>query len=215
MIVLRSALCHYPTKNLNYLEKIGRKAATNAFETNQKRFFVKPLLCSKEETLHALTSSPSSGGYQQDYTKLYHQSEAIRLLCRGLSSATNPKSNQQQSLDDKDERKLSNSQIAKKLWNQYGYVFLGTYLSVYVLTLTSLFLGIDSGFIDPSYFLDNGESAAEAVAKDEAESAMPTPAGTAKIVIAKLEQFEIMRPYIPKIENNPTLLNLGVAWICK
>eukprot|EP00815_Leptocylindrus_aporus_P002061 CAMPEP_0116053098 /NCGR_PEP_ID=MMETSP0322-20121206/1976_1 /TAXON_ID=163516 /ORGANISM="Leptocylindrus danicus var. apora, Strain B651" /LENGTH=108 /DNA_ID=CAMNT_0003536179 /DNA_START=404 /DNA_END=730 /DNA_ORIENTATION=- len=74
-------------------------------------------------------------------------------------------------------------------------------------------MGIDSGWIDPTIFLNEGEQAAEAVLEDEEDSIVATPAELAKIVIKFLDGYPHLRPFIPKIENNPSLVNLGVAWI--
>lgn len=64
---------------------------------------------------------------------------------------------------------------AKELMRMYGPVFFYTYFGVYVMTLTGLFAGIDSGLIDPASiafhgfgFGDGGEEAAAATATADA-----------------------------------------------
>jgi len=115
--------------------------------------------------------------------------------------------------DEKEFSTMTYSQKGRLLLNRYGYVFVPTYASVYVATLASLYMGIDSGWIDPTIFLNEGEQAAEAVLEDEEDSIVATPAELAKIVIKFLDGYSHLRPFIPKIENNPSLVNLGVAWI--
>ena len=150
----------------------------------------------------------SSHAQTEEENKRYNLFE---IKCNRFSVSATNRNNDDEYID---EKKLSYSQRGKILWKRYGYVFIATYLTVYVTTLTSLYVGIDSGWIDPSNFiLSEGETAIEAVQKDEEESMGPTPTGLAKLAIEKIGKFEFMKPYIPKIENNPQLLNLGVAWI--
>lgn len=112
-----------------------------------------------------------------------------------------------------DESKLGFTARGKLMFKRYGSVFIGTYFSVFVVTLSSFYIGIDMGFIDPSNFLAGGETAASEVMHDEEDSMTPSPAGMAKYVIEFAQKYEWSRPFAPKIEGNPKLLNLGIAWI--
>eukprot|EP00976_Prorocentrum_cordatum_P109762 1195076-Prorocentrum_minimum.AAC.3 len=46
----------------------------------------------------------------------------------------------------------------KTLWKQYGWTFLGTYLSVYVATLSGIYLLVYNGFMKPDSFSDDDMS---------------------------------------------------------
>ena len=200
MNTYRSALHHNSSSSTALFRGFGKTLRNN----RQGKIF-----SSEPRCFHTLTSICSFIDYP--YRAEHRRYNALEFQYRGLSAAP---ANDNNIDDDVDETKLSYSQRGKVLWKQYGYVFIGTYLSIYVATLTSLYFGIDSGWIDPSNFiLDEGETAIEAVQKDEDESMGPTPTGLAKLAIEKLEKLKFMKPYIPKIENNPQLLNLGVAWI--
>jgi len=84
---------------------------------------------------------------------------------------------------------------------QYGPVFVGTYASVYFLTLAGLFAGVESGVLDPVVLFgwlgqDTGETA-----------------NTVQLVVDFMENHAITKPYAHVIENNPAVANLAVAWI--
>mmetsp|Transcript_26470 Transcript_26470/g.41029 ORF Transcript_26470/g.41029 Transcript_26470/m.41029 type:complete len:285 (-) Transcript_26470:208-1062(-) len=112
-----------------------------------------------------------------------------------------------------DESKLGFAARGKLMLKRYGSVFVGTYFSIYLVTLSSFYIGIDMGWLDPSHFLVGGETAAAEVMHDEEDSMTPSPAGMAKYVIELAHKYEWTRPYAPTIEGNPKLLNLGIAWI--
>lgn len=77
------------------------------------------------------------------------------------------------------------------LMKQYGPVFFGTYLSVYVATLSALFSGIQSGAIDPAYVLGwiSGNP-------DDIRS-------TATIVAEMLEKYPWTEQYAPIVHEKP------------
>lgn len=92
----------------------------------------------------------------------------------------------------------------KELFKKYGWYFGGTYFGVYLITLGSTYTAIDSGFIDTQTItsfwggeLGDGEEEVDAV----------------KMVVGILDQFEWTRPYTGKVEENPKLTTLGVAWL--
>lgn len=105
------------------------------------------------------------------------------------------------------------------MWSTYGTVAIGTYCSLGTVGVISLFFAVDNGYVDPSYLLDIGESAVEVVKKESAEiesklveANLPTD-GPTNAVIAVLEKYEVTKSLIPTVKDNPTLINLGVAWI--
>jgi Protein of unknown function (DUF1279) len=86
---------------------------------------------------------------------------------------------------------------------QYGPVFIGTYASIYLVTLCGLYIGVDTGTVDPvtlfSYLQDGGGI-------KESQS-------TADLVISYLQNYSWTRPAVPFLERNPHFANLGVAWV--
>lgn len=106
------------------------------------------------------------------------------------------------------ERRSRASKAAKQgarsagaMFRTYGPVFVGTYLSVYAATLGGIFLGIESGALDPGFVLSQVSSNTE-----EAKS-------TVQVIIEFLDHYPWTRPAVPFLERNPELANLGVAWV--
>ncbi len=83
---------------------------------------------------------------------------------------------------------------------KYGTVFLGTYFTVYFSTLGLLFTGIESGALDPAYVMSWVSEDADAKT-------------TVQVVTEFMGHYSLTRPYVPVIESNPEVANLGVAWI--
>ena len=124
---------------------------------------------------------------------------------------------------------------ARMFFNKYGYVFVGTYLSIYVLTLLSFFFGLDSGLLDPST-LAQVLKVSKNLACETADVLGPTGTGASmdeaatayadgvsaevredgrtlvEIVKSYMRKFEWTSGYAQTLEENPHLANLGVAW---
>jgi hypothetical protein len=88
---------------------------------------------------------------------------------------------------------------------QYGPVFIGTYATVYFTTLGTLFLGIDSGLLDPANLLH--------MLQGTVAEGGETPKSTVHMVVNILEHYSWTAPYAPIVEKNPHVANLAVAWI--
>jgi Protein of unknown function (DUF1279) len=85
----------------------------------------------------------------------------------------------------------------------YGPVFIGTYLCVYVTTLSGCYLGVASGALDPvSLFSTLGIASADAATSS-----------TVDLVYNFLDHHEITKAYAHYVQDYPQLANFGVAWI--
>lgn len=93
------------------------------------------------------------------------------------------------------------AKTAKEMLQQYGPVFVGTYMSVYFLTWGTLFLGMDSGLLDPVQIMGYIGSGVE-----EGKS-------TVHLVVEYMEKYSWTKPYAAIVEKNPHFANLGVAWV--
>lgn len=124
---------------------------------------------------------------------------------------------------------------ARILFKKYGYVFVGTYLSIYVVTLITFFFGLDSGLLDPGN-LAQIFKVSKNLACETADVIGPTGTGASmneaanayadevsaevkkdgltlvEIVKSYMRRFEWTSGYAHKLEENPHLANLGVAW---
>jgi hypothetical protein len=90
---------------------------------------------------------------------------------------------------------------ASEMIKRYGPVFIGTYLGIYVTTLGTLYIGVESGVLDPAYIMSW-------VAEDG-----ETSKSTVHIVAEFMEHYSWTKGYAPLVINNPGFANLGVAWI--
>lgn len=109
--------------------------------------------------------------------------------------------------DNKDKRSLIG------LMRKYGWTFFGTYMSIYVTTLVSLYISIDAGYLDPSTIANIDlpwHSSAGRAAQDADVRDIKT---TAEFVGSYLEKFSWTKPYAPFVMNNPRTTNLALAWI--
>lgn len=88
----------------------------------------------------------------------------------------------------------------REMVQKYGTVFIGTYATVYFSTLALLFTGIESGVLDPLYIMSWVSEEADAKS-------------TVQVVTEFMDHYSWTRPYVPIVENNPEVANLGVAWI--
>ena len=97
---------------------------------------------------------------------------------------------------------------------QYGPVFVGTYASLYLVTLGSIYGGVDSGFIDPVTLFSHISNIAGHVGSTVSEAEeMAESKSTADVVISYLDHYAWTRPAVPFLEKNPHFANLGVAWV--
>lgn len=98
------------------------------------------------------------------------------------------------------------------LFQTYGWTFVGTYFTIYILTLSTLFIALDSSLIDASTLKTaqlqlpwhSGTNAEEIEAAADARWFRKTVAAYVDVV------FEKTRPWL---EKNPHLGNLAVAWV--
>ena len=126
------------------------------------------------------------------------QKNAIRLL------SINPSINE----EGQSKSHLSNHQKAKHLLTKYGPIFIGTYLSVYMTTLASLFGMLEYRLIDVDSL---------SITRDLLER-IPhlgiSDGITSEIMNTISSQMNAILPkeYTP-IEDNAQLKHLGVAWV--
>jgi hypothetical protein len=93
---------------------------------------------------------------------------------------------------------------AKDMAKKYGPVFVGTYLGVYLATLGSLFLGVESGALDPVQLFDMLGHGADGGGETK---------NTVEYVLEFMNKHEWLKPWAKWVEKKPELANLAVAWI--
>jgi Protein of unknown function (DUF1279) len=104
----------------------------------------------------------------------------------------------------------------------YGPVFLGTYVTVYLSTLSALYAGVASGALDPvALFTTLGitsttaASSATAIAGDGNGLLvlLPPPTTAVELVYNFLSHYELTKSYAHYVPDYPAVANFGVAWI--
>ena len=150
-------------------------------------------------------------------------------------SNTNPHNSSSNNNNEVGKQPEKGQSKARIFFNKYGYVFVGTYLSIYVMTLITFFLGLDSGLLDPGT-LAQIFKVSKNLACETADVIGPTGTGASmneaadlyanevsnevtedgrtlvEIVKSYMRRFEWTSGYAQKLEENPHLANLGVAW---
>lgn len=139
----------------------------------------------------------------------------------------------QGSSDDNKNKTLS--QKGKKLFRKYGVTFVGTYGSIYLATLFTLFLGVDSGILSPDQITsmfefgkDVAMGGADCIGPDGSGEAMGGAAdayrgevssdascdrkSTVSFVTDFIRKWDWTAPYADAVERNPHVANLAVAW---
>lgn len=117
----------------------------------------------------------------------------------------------------------------KDLIHKYGWTFIGTYISIYFVTLGSLFVAVDSGALDPMHLLDlklpfSTMDVAGGDASQSSTTDIPLDTtGTAnddhdaksavKVIVQKLGEYKFTKPYAPIVDKNPHFANLAIAWV--
>jgi Protein of unknown function (DUF1279) len=106
----------------------------------------------------------------------------------------------------------------------YGPVFLGTYVTVYLSTLSALYAGVASGALDPvALFTTLGitstaASSAAAVVASAGDGnglllLLPPPTTAVELVYNFLSHYELTKSYAHYVPDYPAVANFGVAWI--
>ena len=134
-----------------------------------------------------------------------------------------------------EQNNQTTKQKAKRFLQKYGTVFIGTYFSIYFATLFSTFGLLEGGFLDPDLigqiFKVSKDLACETAdvigppgsgsSMDEAATAYAEEISTemtrekrslVEVVTGYLQNYEWSAKYAEKMEQNPHLANLAVAW---
>lgn len=101
----------------------------------------------------------------------------------------------------------------RDLVRKYGFTFVGTYFSVWVLTLSTLFGVLDSGLVDPvtlsnihlPWHSETGVEEAAAEAKEIKSSV--------DMITEYMQKYEWTKSYASKVEENPRITNLAIAFV--
>ena len=137
-------------------------------------------------------------------SNLLHRAQTMRHNARQRADDMSHQAQHhlQEFRDHPQAKTQQSAQTFGSMLKRYGPVFVGTYFTVYVSTLLTLFGGVESGVLDPVVLFQwLGQSGGgEAVS-------------TVHLVVDWMEQHSWTAPYAPYVEKNPSMANLAVAWI--
>lgn len=100
---------------------------------------------------------------------LHRRQPFTRLLVRPSSPSIGSRIAMSLS-SETDGKKKSMKAVFTEMWHNYGYVFIGTYIGVYLVTLGSMFAALDMDVFSASTF---GLDPASAVHKVRLDSSLP------------------------------------------
>jgi len=150
-----------------------------------------------------------------DFLNGHSRLDFNRMFSTTPVSKKQDESNSEKKATDAVEAEEPQKSSFQSMLRRYGKVFLGTYFGVYVTTLLTLFMSVQSGHIDAMYMISllTGTSSpsepggvADPATIQEAASAM-------KDLVKLLEGYTITRPFAPMVEEYPWTANFAIAWI--
>jgi hypothetical protein len=185
-------------------------AASSGKSSNSNRSSVEVVQTSTTEELDLKRSSDTSSTAQKEEERIDEDTKRTfreryddnRQQWRERASKirTNARGHYDEFTEHPGQSARAGAKSVKAMFQQYGPVFVVTYGSLYLTTLGCLFMGVQSGVLDPaSVFGFLGQA-------DETKD-------TVQLVVDFMQHHSITQPYAHVVESNPTYANLAVAWI--
>ena len=103
----------------------------------------------------------------------------------------------------------------KDLVVKHGFSFVGTYFTIWITTLSSIFIALDSGLVDPMTLMNIDlpwHSGVEANEIDVAETDEDIHSAIDYISM-KMKEYKWTEPYAEYVKDNPRISNLAIAVI--
>lgn len=175
--------------------------------------------CSSIATYHTYSNSSWNNSY-----RVFSTSASTSSDHTSTSSETSPAANRRakaRAFAKKGAKQVrKGGSKMRELFSKYGWYFGGTYFGLHVISFSSIFAAIYSGYLDPntivSYWNEfHGSSGGDGgsvttvgeMLNDEDEM------DAVKFMAHLLEKWDITRPYVEKVEQYPQLTLLGVTYI--
>jgi hypothetical protein len=117
--------------------------------------------------------------------------------------------------DQKNEKK---KKTFGSMMRTYGPVFLGTYIAVYLTTLSSLYAGVTSGILDPVALFSTLGITTTTTTTMMADGSSAVDVATSSTTAVELVhhflcKYDLTRSYAHYVPSYPGVANFGVAWI--
>ncbi|GFH55272.1 hypothetical protein CTEN210_11748 [Chaetoceros tenuissimus] len=197
---------------MNAFTSMSRKRAASLFQNIHSRNHQwKKSLHQQSYAFHTLPLN-----FQKKEENKYSNTRKVIHL-QSLSLSTIPK-------QDNNKTKMQKSKVAMKkagtsvkdMMQTYGSTFITTYLSVYVGTLGIMYLGLDTGLIDPISITQFELPWHTHTITDDGELCMEDTENvdSAALFVANfMKQFPWTAPYADLVISKPNLAKLGLAWV--
>ena len=168
-------------------------------------------------TLSDKTATISDKSLQNLGTSRIHMDLSPLLQHRMLSTSSVPNgasSKKEQDSEDSLEKKPEPTSF-RTMMRRYGKIFIATYFTVYVSTVTSLFLAVQSGHLDAMYMISllTGTSSPSEPGGVADPETIKDAASAMKDLVELLESYTLTRPVAPMVEEYPWTANFAIAWV--
>jgi hypothetical protein len=149
--------------------------------------------------------TPASAALDDDFLKDQHEQQQKSMRDRFHARASGMRDNAvghyTEFREHPGESARQGAKTMGEMFRMYGPVFVGTYATVYVSTLGALYVGVQTGALDPvALFGWLGQDTGECH-------------NTVDLVVDFMQKHTFTEPYAPSVEKHPHLANLAVAWI--
>ncbi len=130
------------------------------------------------------------------------------------SSVPNDPSSSKKEQEDSLEKKPEPTSF-REMMKRYGKIFIGTYFTVYVTTIVSLFMAVQSGQLDAVYVISllTGTSSPSEPGGVADPETIKDAASAIKDLVELLEKYTLTRPVAPLVEEYPWTANFAIAWV--
>ena len=149
------------------------------------------------------STTTNTSPLQDKANELRHKASELRASASEQASALRDRANEY--AEKRRQDKQNKPKGLRQMLQAYGPIFVGTYFSLYVATLGTLYSGISNGYIDPMTVL--------AYLKGNDLSVSGESATTVGFVKDLMNKWSVTAPYVPMVEEYPQIANLGTAWV--
>lgn len=135
------------------------------------------------------------------------------LSTSSVPNATSTSKKQEESKNNIEEKPEPTS--FRTMMKRYGKVFIATYFTVYVSTVMSLFMAVQSGHLDAMYMISllTGTSSPSEPGGVADPETIKDAATAMKDLVDLLESYTLTRPVAPMVEEYPWTANFAIAWV--
>lgn len=201
---------------MNAFTSISRKRATSLFQNIHSRNHQwKNSLHQQSFAFHSLPFFQKKKEEQQTYSRKNRQFLQFQLQSHMSTFPEKEQNNKTKMQKSKVAMKKAGTSI-KDMIQTYGSTFIASYLSVYLGTLGIVYLGLDTGLIDPISITQFELPWHTHTINNDGELSMEDTENvdSAALFVANfMKKFPWTAPYSDLVISKPNLAKLGLAWV--